>query len=139
LGAVSNLKGYVSERVVAARLVEQGHLVEFPETSNQAGWDISVDGTEFQIKDLDDLSGLHRHFVEKGYDFPVIANAELAEKLDGYSGDDLPDWAGQVHFVEGYSNGVVEHVTRSSLDAGDHMLHPHVPSFTLILSGIRNV
>jgi len=139
LGAVSNLKGYVAERVVAARLIEQGHVVEFPATSNQAGWDISVDGTRFQIKDEADLSGLHRHFVGHGYDFPVIANAELADKLDRHSGHDLPDWANHVHFVEGYSNEVVEHVTRSSLDAGDHMLHPHVPLFTLVLSGIRNV
>lgn len=139
LGAVSNLKGYVAERVVAARLIEQGHVVEFPGTSNQTGWDISVDGTRFQIKDMEDLSGLHRHFVEKGYDFPVIANAELAGKLDGNFGHDLPDWADHVHFVEGYSNDVVEHVTRSSVDAGGHMLHPHVPLFTLVLSGIRNV
>ena len=138
LGAISNLKGYVAERVVAAQLIAQGHVVEFPETSNQAGWDIAVDGTKFQIKDVADLSGLQRHF-DHGYDYPVIANAELAAKLDGTSGDDLPEWADQVHFVEGYSNEVVEHVTRSSLDAGDGMLHPHVPLFTVVLSGIRNV
>lgn len=138
LGAVSNLKGYVAERVVAARLVEQGHVVEFPGTSNQAGWDISVDGTRFQIKDMGDLSGLQRHF-DHGYDYPIIANAELADALASRSGDAVPEWADQVHFVEGYSNEVVEHVTHSSLDAGDHMLHPHVPLFTLVLSGIRNV
>jgi hypothetical protein len=137
LGAISGLKGYVAERVVAAQLISQGHVVEFPETSNQAGWDISVDGTKFQIKDLEDLSGLEHHF-DRGYEYPVIANSELAEKLAARSGDHAPDWADQVHFVEGYSNEVVEHVTRSSLDAGDNMLHPHVPLFTLVLSGIRN-
>lgn len=138
LGAVSNLKGYVAERVVAARLVDQGHVVEFPNASNQAGWDLSVDGIKFQVKDMEDLSGLKRHF-DLGYDYPIIANSELAAKLDGKSGDDLLEWAGKVHFVEGYSNEVVEHVTRSSLDAGDAMLHPDVPLFTLVLSGIRNV
>lgn len=137
LGAVSNLKGYVAERVVAARLVEQGHVVAFPDTSNQAGWDISVDGTQFQIKDMADLSGLQRHFDR--YDYPIIANAELADELASRSGDAVPEWADRVHFVEGYNNEIVEHVTQSSLDAGDHMLHPHVPLFTLILSGIRNV
>lgn len=138
LGAVSNLKGYVAERVVAARLVDQGHVVEFPATSNQAGWDLSVDGIKFQVKDMEDLSGLQRHF-DLGNDYPIIANSELAAKLEGMSGDDLPAWADKVHFVEGYSNEVVEHVTRSSLDAGDDMLHPDVPLFTLVLSGIRNV
>ncbi len=137
LGAVSNLKGYVAERVVAAQLVEQGHVVEFPGASNQAGWDISVDGTKFQIKDLNDLSGLEHHF-DRGYDYPVIANSELAEKLAERTGDHAPDWADHVHFVEGYSNEVVEHVSRASLDAGDDMLHPHVPLFTVVLSGIRN-
>lgn len=138
LGAISNLKGYVAERVVAAQLIEQGHVVEFPDASNQAGWDISVDGIKFQIKDTEDLSGLQRHF-DKGYEYPVIANAELADELAGGTSGEVPEWADKVHFVEGYSNEVVEHVTRSSINAGDGMLHPDVPLFTLVLSGIRNV
>lgn len=138
LGAVSNVKGYVAERVVAAQLIDQGHVVEFPEASNQAGWDISVDGIKFQVKDVGDLSGLQRHFAGS-YDYPVIANAELADELAKRSADNLPEWADRVHFVEGYSNEVVEHVTRSSLQAGDNMLHPNVPIFVLVLSGIRNI
>ena len=138
LGAVSNLKGYVAERVVAAQLIDQGHVVDFPEASNEAGWDISVDGVRFQVKDVGDLSGLQRHF-DRGDDYPVIANAELADELAARSGDDLPQWTDQIHFVEGYSNEVVEHVTRSSVEAGDGILHPNVPLFTLVLSGIRNV
>lgn len=138
LGAISNLKGYVAERVVAAQLIEQGHAVEFPDAANEAGWDISVDGVRFQVKDVGSLSGLRRHF-DHGYDYPVIANAELADELAARSGGDLPEWADQIHFVEGYSNEVVEHITRSSFEAGDNMLHPSVPLFTLVLSGIRNV
>jgi hypothetical protein len=137
LGAVNDIKGYVAERVVAARLTAQGHLVEFPATSNQDGWDILVDGTKFQIKDLHDLSGIEHHFGR--YDYPVIANGELAHKLAEHSADNMPDWAQHVHFVEGYNNEVVEHVTRRSLDAGDHMLHPHVPLLTVALSTVRNV
>lgn len=138
LGAISNLKGYVAERVVAAQLIAQGHVVEFPEASNEPGWDISVDGTKFQVKDLSNISGLEHHF-DRGYDYPVIANSELAETLAGYPEGEMPEWADDVHFVEGYSNEVVEHVTRSSLDAGDGMLHPHVPLFTVVLSSIRNI
>lgn len=138
LGAVSNLKGYVAERVVAAQLIAQGHVVEFPQASNQAGWDILVDGQKFQVKDVGDLSSLHRHF-DQGHDYPVIVNAEVASQLAARDAEDLPEWADKVHFVEGYTNAVVEHVTLSSIDAGDDMLHPDVPLFTLVLSGIRNI
>jgi hypothetical protein len=137
LGAISDVKGYVAERVVAAQLSAQGHVVEFPATSNQLGWDISVDGTKFQIKDLQDLSGIEHHFSR--YDYPVIANGELAHKLADHATDQMPSWAHHVHFVEGYDNEVVEQVTRHSLDAGDHVLHPHVPLFTMALSAVRNV
>ena len=137
-GAISNLKGYVAERVVAAQLMEQGHVVEFPETSNQAGWDISVDGTKYQVKDVGDLSSLKNHF-DRGYDYPVIANSELAGQLSERYGDSPPEWTNQIHFVEGYSNNVVEHVSRSSIEAGDDMLHPDVPLFVMALSGIRNL
>lgn len=50
LGAISNLKGYVAEQVVASQLVQQGHIVEFPATANEPGWDLMVDGIKFQIE-----------------------------------------------------------------------------------------
>lgn len=138
LGAFSNLKGYVAEQLVAAQLIEQGHLVEFPVTSNQAGWDLSVDGVKFQVKNASDLSLLHRHF-DMGYDYPVIANSEVADMLAQHGSDSLPDWAEQVHFVEGYSRSAVEHVTHQTLDAGDDLLHPDVPVFTVMLVGLRHL
>ena len=134
-GAVSNLKGYVAERVVAAQLVAQGHVVEFPGSSNEAGWDIAVDGVRYQVKNVQGLSALQAHFDR--YNYPVIANAEIAEQLAA-KGDDAPEWASNVHFVEGYSNDVVEHVTRDSVDAGMDMLEPDVPAFAVLLSGLRN-
>lgn len=137
LGAISNLKGYVAEQVVAGQLVQQGHVVEFPETSNQAGWDIAVDGVHFQVKNAADLGLLAEHF-EKGYDFPILANAEVADLLARAAEKGLaPEWANQVHFVEGYSQEAVQDVTDQTLDAGDSMLHPHVPAFVVTLSAIR--
>lgn len=138
LGAFSNLKGYVAEQLVAAQLLEQGHIVEFPATSNQAGWDLSVDGVKFQVKNASDLSLLHRHF-DMGYDYPVIANSEVADMLAGHVPDTLPDWADQVHFVEGYSQSAVEHATHQTLDAGDDLLHPDVPVFAVMLVGLRHL
>lgn len=136
-GAVGNLKGYVAERVVASRLVAQGHVVTFPDASNEAGWDIVVDGLCYQVKNVQSLSALQAHFDRYGSDYPVIANAEIAGQLAA-SGEDLPEWASHVHFVEGYSNELVEHVTRDSLDAGVDMLAPDVPTFAVLLSGLYN-
>ncbi len=138
LGAISNIKGYVAERVVASQLVTQGHVVEFPEMSNQAGWDLSVDGIKFQVKDVSDLSALQSHF-DKGYEYPIIANAEIANQLSLSSDTVLPEWSDKIHFVEGYSNEVVEHVTRESIRSGDDLINPDVPLFALILSSARNL
>jgi len=137
LGAISNLKGYVAERVVASQLIEQGHVVEFPELSNEPGWDIAVDGVKLQVKNAADLALIERHF-DKGYEYPVLANAEIAEMLAKASElGQAPVWADQVHFVEGYSQQAVQQITDQTLDAGDAMLHPHIPIFAVTLSAIR--
>jgi hypothetical protein len=136
LGAISNLKGYVAEQVVASQLVQQGHIVEFPATANEPGWDLMVDGIKFQVKNAADLSLLEQHFER--YDYPVLANAEVAEMLaQAEEKGQLPEWASQVHFVEGYSQEGVQHVTEYTLDAGDALLHPHVPAFAVVLSALR--
>jgi len=136
LGAISNLKGYVAEQVVASQLVQQGHIVEFPATANEPGWDLMVDGIKFQVKNAADLSLLEQHFER--YDYPVLANAEVAEMLaQAEEKGQLPEWASQVHFVEGYSQEGVQHVTEHTLDAGDALLHPHVPAFAVVLSALR--
>lgn len=137
LGAISNLKGYVAEQVVANQLVQQGHVVELPDTANEPGWDIAVDGVQFQVKNAADLNLLDRHF-EKGYEFPILANAEVADLLAKAAAQGrTPEWADQVHFVEGYSQQAVQDLTEQSLQAGDGMLHPHVPVFAVTLAAIR--
>lgn len=130
-GAESNLSGYVAEQVVAAQLVAQGHQVSFPETSNQQGWDLMVDGHPFQVKCYEDASSLGQHFAVNP-DIPVLANAELAGKVSG-------EYADRVYFVEGYSHATVREVTDSSLDAGADMFSPDVPVFALAVSAVRNL
>ena len=137
LGAISNLKGYVAERVVASQLIDQGHVVSFPEHANQAGWDLQVDGIPFQIKNAGDLNVLAHHFEH--YDYPVLANAEVAGMLThAAERGNLPAWADHVHFVEGYSQQGVQVTMEHSMDAGDGMLHPHVPTFSILLNSARN-
>ncbi|PIB49321.1 hypothetical protein, partial [Pseudomonas sp. 2822-17] len=42
VGDISQIQGYVAEKMLAMELTAKGHDVEFPEASNEAGWDILV-------------------------------------------------------------------------------------------------
>ena len=130
VGAVSNVKGYVAEQLVAAELASQGHQVEFPETSNQAGWDLLVDGEKFQVKWLGDPGGLTAHFEK--YDYPVLANAELADQIPANLAD-------RVFFVEGYTDELVSEITNRSIEAGANIINPDVPVFAIGLVAVREL
>lgn len=125
LGATSNLKGYVSEQVVASQLALQGHNIELANTSNEPGWDILVDGEKFQIKSLSSNSGIRSHF--ESYDYPVIANSELKEQIPS----DLED---KVFFVDGFTDELVSDVTERSLSHGADMYEPDVPLIAIGVS-----
>lgn len=130
LGGVSQLKGYVAEQAVAAQLTAAGHTVSLPETANQPGWDLLVDGQPFQVKFHATLEGLKEHFER--YDYPVIANAELASQIP-------EEWTDSVFFVEGLSNELVDQVTRDSLGAGVELLNPSVISIAGTISAARGL
>lgn len=130
LGGISQLKGYVAEKAVAAQLASAGHTVSFPEASNEPGWDLLVDGQEFQVKFHATLSGLRDHFER--YDYPVIANTELVDQIP----EELAD---RVFFVDGLSNELVEQVTRESLGAGAEILNPSVISIAGAVGAARGL
>jgi len=130
LGGVSQLKGYVAEKAVAAQLAAAGHTVSFPGAANEPGWDLLVDGQEFQVKFHATLGGLREHFQR--YDYPVIANTELIDQIP-------PEWADKVFFVDGLSNELVEQVTRDSLGAGVEILSPSVISIAGAISAGRGL
>lgn len=133
-GAGNNLRGYVSEQLVAARLSEVGHVVSFPETSNNAGFDLFVDGVPFQVKCLQGLDGLRTHF-DKYPDIPVYANAELAEAVIK-SGE---VWANLVFYVDGFDREVADRVMTTSLEAAEALGDLNVPFFALAVSSARNL
>lgn len=130
LGGVSQLKGYLAEKAVAAQLAAAGHTVSFPDAANEPGWDLLVDGQEFQVKFHATLGGLREHFQR--YDYPVIANTELIDQIP-------PEWADKVFFVDGLSNELVEQVTRDSLGAGVEILNPSVISIAGAISAGRGL
>lgn len=133
-GAENHLRGYVAEQLVATRLVEYGHQVELPVSSNNAGFDLIVDGTPCQVKCLTDIGGLVEHF-ERYPDTPVYVNAELA---DGISRSDY-EWADKVSFLEGYDRETTEGIMQQSLDAGASLGDLNVPVFAIAVSAARNV
>lgn len=82
-GAISRMHGYVAEQMVALNLTQQGHIVEFPDTANQTGFDLIVDGQAMQVKSSLSSEYVLQHF-EKYPDIPVIVNQELAETLGNH-------------------------------------------------------
>ncbi|MBB6467954.1 hypothetical protein HNQ96_003837 [Aminobacter lissarensis] len=133
-GAGNNLRGYVSEQIVAARLVENGYVVELPDTSNNPGFDLLVDGNPFQVKCLLGLDGLREHF-SKYPDMPVYANKELAEAVLS-SGE---AWASKVYYVDGFEREIADLVMLTSLEAGEALGDLNVPYFAMAASTARNL
>jgi len=79
-GLHNTYTGYTFERVVGLDFQKRGAEVVFPEKANQPGWDIIINGEEFQIKtQKTGISQLQEHF-EKYPNTRVIANTEAAEK-----------------------------------------------------------
>ncbi|MEB2848111.1 hypothetical protein [Endobacterium cereale] len=133
-GAGNNLRGYVSEQLVAARLTEVGHVVSFPETANNAGFDLLVDGVPFQVKCLQSLDGLREHF-SKYPDMPVYANAELADAVVNSGAE----WAKQVFYVDGFDREIADLIMTTSMEAGEALGDLNVPYFAMAVSSARNL
>lgn len=133
-GASNNLRGYVSEQLVAARLVESGHVVSFPEAANNPGFDLLVDGMPFQVKCLNRLDGLREHFANYP-DMPVYANSELAEDIlqSGAA------WAGQVFYIDGFDREIADLIMKTSLEAGEALGDLNVPYFAMAIASARNL
>ncbi|ANL28665.1 hypothetical protein AMC90_CH02866 [Rhizobium phaseoli] len=134
VGAGNNLRGYVSEQIVAARLAEHGYVVEFPDTSNNPAFDLLVDGNPFQVKCLLGLDGLREHF-SKYPDMRVYANGELADAALA-SGE---AWASNVFYIDGFDHEIACLITRTSLEAGEALGDLHVPYFAMAASTGRNL
>lgn len=134
VGAGNNLRGYVSEQLVAARLTEVGHVVSFPETSNNAGFDLFVDGVPFQVKCMQSLDELREHF-SKYPDMPVYANAELAEAAVNSGAV----WTKLVFYVDGFDREIPDLIMTTSMEAGEALGDLNVPYFAMAVSSARNL
>ncbi|SHJ14861.1 hypothetical protein [Desulfofundulus thermosubterraneus] len=128
-GAVERLQGYAAEQIVAAHLAAQGHVVEFPDTPNQEGWDLLVDGHPLQVKCVMDPAIIKEH-LERYPDIPVIVNAEM--------GQHFADNSHVIVDKDLIHSQVAEHVhnTIHGVHAIDSIPF-HVPVITLALAAVR--
>ena len=128
-GAVVRLKGYVAEQVVAAKLQAAGYVVGLPESASEPGWDLLVDGQKVQVKFDSDLSGIREHFAV--YDYPIIANTELMDRIP-------EEFVDRVHFIDGVSNELITDITEMSVAAGQSMTDADVASMAFAITAFRS-
>jgi hypothetical protein len=127
-GNISQVQGYVAEQLIAQGLRSQGAEVELPSTSNQAGYDLIVNGTEFQVKCLASPSGVTEH-LEKYPQIPVFVNEELATAFE----DDF-----RVIPVEGIRHDEIRRMTEESIEAGGDVLDFSIPLITAAIMAGKN-
>lgn len=127
-GDMAQLQGYVAEQMIAQQLTVAGHDVQFPETSNQAGWDLLVDGDPFQVKCGASKQIVDAHF-DKYPDIPVYVNAELAHH---YEGNPLVLSTSVTH------EQVLAETTKTLEHAGD-LLNFEIPWIAAGVSAFQNV
>jgi hypothetical protein len=127
-GDIAQLQGYVAEKIVALELQARGHDVQFPETSNQEGWDILVDGMPFQVKNWATSQGVYEHF-EKYPDIPVLVNEELASNFQ---------YNPMVYPVDGISHAEIVDLTKTNLDLGADLHDFQIPMISLLVSTYFN-
>ena len=135
-GAESGLRGYLAEMMVATRL--QGHEVSLPDTANNPGVDLFVDGHPFQVKCYGDesaaMAALGEHF-ERYPDIPVYVNSEV---IPAVRRSEEP-WAESVFAVEGFDYETTNLVLERSLVAGADLADLNIPIFAIAASSARNI
>lgn len=149
--AVDKLMGHLAEPMVKEHLEDHGIRVAMPEDSNQAGWDLILNGEHnVNVKTMSEFSSLAHHF-DKYPHVPVVVPTDMtgipgdAIWLD--SADAMQDLGDRV--AGGNENIVLVDPDLSHADAVDHanavgdaaMGHVDVaagiPVFTAVMSGVR--
>ena len=128
-GDISQLKGYVAERLIAQQLQSQGYEIEFPPTSNQPGYDLLVNNQPFQVKCGESNSLVSEHF-DKYPNIPVLVNEELGESFIDNE---------MVFSIEGIRNDAITELTKNNLEAGSDLLDYEIPLLTLAVVSGKNI
>lgn len=120
-GATNRMVGYFGENLVAGKLESHGFIVEFPDTANQKGYDLIVDGQPVQVKTTLNESLIDEH-ITKYPDIPVIVPEELMNTALAASDN--------VEFVAGFNHEYTTQLTHTSLESVSELSmlgNMHVP------------
>ncbi len=132
-GATTRISGYVAEQKVALDLARDGHIVQFPDSPNQIGYDLLVDGHPVQVKCTLSADHVLDH-IQRYPDIPVIVNSELAAQL----GDHPMVWVD--HALQ---HATISDHTASSTEAlagfGDVQNLMPIPFLALGFAAFRNL
>jgi len=149
-GVITSLQGHVAEQIVADHLKEAGHNVMMPETANQQGYDMIVDGMPINIKNVSDMNTINEHF-DKNPDIGVITNADVSGLPDKHldfdpsnSIDQLPDFSHNINenlliVDHGLDHDAVINQTESATDAITGNVDAHFPYITALISATREI
>ena len=111
-GLHDSYAGYTFERVVALDFQKKGAEVQFPNSAQQSGHDLVINGEKFQVKTQGDgINIIERHF-EKYPNIRVIANSEAHEKF-------IEKYPEKAHLImnSGFSHVQTENLVKESTDA----------------------
>jgi hypothetical protein len=129
IGNINQLKGYVAERLVAQQLQSRGYEVEFPELSNQPGYDLLVNGNPFQVKCGESESLVYEHFA-KYPDIPVLVNEELGQFFINND---------KVFPIEGIRNDEITQLTIDNLESANEIIDYEIPLITIAIVSGKNI
>ena len=80
-GLHDSYTGYTFERVVALDFQKKGAEVQFPNSAQQSGHDLVINGEKFQVKTQGDGTDIIERHFEKYPNIRVIANSEAHESF----------------------------------------------------------
>jgi outer membrane lipoprotein SlyB len=151
-GAINKYKGHLAEEYIAEHFEEAGANVNWPDATNQPGYDYIINGHEINAKLMNDASSLANHF-DKYPDISVVVPHDMNNipndavhfnPVTGEGADNFDElFSHKIIVDDALSNAdIAEHTeVASNLALGTrhatHAFHGHVPFITLALSGTR--
>jgi len=157
-GALIKVQGHIGESVVAQHLQSAGLKVDWPETSNNQGWDLAINGQHLDVKAVvKDVSSstIYSHFAGHP-DVPVVVagdalhipsdaihfNSETGTGFDAFAKAMEHGGNHEVYVDDALSNvdlhDHVQHATSTALGS-PNVAHHHFPFVTLVLSGCKEM
>ena len=147
---VEFFKGHLGEQLVANHVEHLGAHVNFPEMSNQVGYDFHLNGIPVNVKTIADANSLSGHFA-KYPDIPAVVPSDAvhiphdaiylnhADSIDHFVNAYHQGLDHLVLVDPGFSNVDVAHQAGSTLDAASGNVDIHWPWVTTVFSTVREI